>query len=151
VAGLLVTEEIPRTPDLEVAHRDREAGAELGVVRERGESRSRFRGQLGHVGIEEIRVGRQVGSADPAPDLVQLRQAQLIGALDDQCVGLRNVETGFDDRRRDEHVSVAAQERVHLLLELALAHLSVRDEEAQLRCELTKLLRRLVDRLDAVV
>ena len=40
---------------------------------------------------------------------------------------------------------------MHLLLELALAHLAVRDEEAEIRRELLQLLRRLVDRLDAVV
>ena len=43
------------------------------------------------------------------------------------------------------------EEREHLLLELALAHLPVRDEEAELRAELLQLRRRLVDRLDAVV
>ena len=40
---------------------------------------------------------------------------------------------------------------MHLLLELALPHLPVRDEEAQLWAELLQLLRRLFDRLDAVV
>ena len=40
---------------------------------------------------------------------------------------------------------------MHPLLELALAHLPVGDEEAQLRAELLQLLGRLVDRLDAVV
>ena len=115
------------------------------------ESRARFRGELGHVRIEEIRVRRDVGSAHPPADLVQLREAELVGPLDDERVGLRDVEAGLDDRRRDEHVRVAAQERVHLLLQLALAHLPVRDEETEVRRELLQLLRRLLDRLDAVV
>src|SRR5437868_6867843 len=38
VARLLVAEQVAGTADLEVAHRDREAGAELGVVGERGEA-----------------------------------------------------------------------------------------------------------------
>ena len=46
---------------------------------------------------------------------------------------------------------VAAQERVHLLLQLALPHLPVRDDEAELRAELPQLLGRLLDRLDPVV
>ena len=58
---------------------------------------------------------------------------------------------GLDDRRRHEHVGVAAQERVHLLLELLLAHLPVRDEEAEIGQQLAQLLGRLLDRLDAVV
>jgi hypothetical protein len=40
---------------------------------------------------------------------------------------------------------------VHLLLQVALSHLSVGDEEAETRAELAELLRSLVDRLDAVV
>src|SRR6266540_595683 len=109
------------------------------------------RGQLGHVGIEEIRVRGHVGSADAPTDLVQLREAELIGALDDERVRLRDVETRLDDRRRDKHVRVSAQEGVHLLLELPLAHLAVCDEEAKVRRQLTQLLLDLVDRLDAVV
>src|SRR5207247_9918201 len=73
------------------------------------------------------------------------------GALEDESVSLRDVEAGLDDRRRDEHVRVTAQERVHLLLELAFAHLAVRDEEAQTRAQLLQLFGRLIDRLDAVV
>ena len=38
-----------------------------------------------------------------------------------------------------------------MLLELALGHLPVRDEEAELRAELAQVLGRLFDRLDAVV
>ena len=93
----------------------------------------------------------QVGAADAAADLVELREAERVGALDDQRVGLRDVDARLDDGRRDEHVGVSAKERVHLLLELALAHLSVRDEEAQFGRELLQLLRDLLDRLDAVV
>ena len=63
----------------------------------------------------------------------------------------RDVEARLDDRRRDEHVGVARQEREHLVLELALAHLAVRDEDAGLGDELADLLRRRLDRLDAVV
>ena len=43
------------------------------------------------------------------------------------------------------------EEREHLVLELALRHLAVRDEHARGRAELPQLLGRLVDRLDAVV
>ena len=70
----------------------------------------------------------QVAAADSATDLVELAQPELVGALDDQRVRLRDVETRLDDRRRDEHVGVARQELQHLVLELALGHLAVRDE-----------------------
>ena len=128
VPGLLRAEQLARAADLEVAHRDREAGAELGVVGERRQPRARLRRQLRGVRIEQVRVGEDVGAADAPADLVELGEPERVGALDDQRVRLRDVEAGLDDRRRDEHVRVAAQEREHPLLELALAHLAVRDE-----------------------
>ena len=126
-------------------------GTELGVVGERREPRARLGRQLARLGIEEVRVREPVAAADAAADLVELDEAELVGALDDQRVRLRDVEARLDDRRRDEHVRVAGEEREHLVLELALRHLAVRDEEAQVRAELPELLRRLLDRLDAVV
>ena len=125
VAGLLGAEQVARAADLEVAHRDREAGAELGVVGERRQPRAGLRGQLGRVRIEEVGVREDVAAADAPADLVELGEPELVGALDDQRVRLRDVETGLDDRRRDEHVRVAGEELQHLVLELALGHLAV--------------------------
>ena len=121
------------------------------MVGERREPRARLRGQLGRGRVEEVRVRGHVGAADPPADLVELGEPEHVGALDDQRVRLRDVEAGLDDRRRDEHVRVAGEELDHPLLELALLHLAVGDEEAQLRAELLEPARRLVDRLDAVV
>ena len=92
-----------------------------------------------------------VRAPDAATDLVQLREPEGVGALDDQRVRLRDVDPGLDDRRRHEGVGVARKEGVHPLLELPLGHLAVRHEEAKPRTELPELLGRLVDRLHAVV
>ena len=107
--------------------------------------------QLVRVGVEQIGVGGHVRAADAPADLVQLAEPEHVGALDHERVRLRDVDPRLDDRRRDEHVGVTAQERVHPVLELALPHLAVRDEEAQLGAELLQLRCGLVDRLDAVV
>ena len=61
MARLLGSQQVTRAADLEVAHGDLEAGAELGVVGEGGEARTSFRRQLARVGIEEVRMGEQVG------------------------------------------------------------------------------------------
>ena len=151
VPRLLGAEQVACAADLEIAHRDREAGAELGVVGERRQPRPRLRGQLVRVGVEEVGVRGPVGAADAAADLVELREPERVGALHDERVRLRDVEPRLDDGRRDEDVRVAAQERVHPVLELPLAHLPVRGQHAQLRAQLPDLLPRLLDRLDAVV
>ena len=88
-------------------------------------------------------MGGDVAPAHPAADLVELGEPERVGALDDQRVRLRDVEARLDDRRRDEHVGVAGEEREHPLLELALRHLAVGDEEAQLRAELPRAARPL--------
>ena len=92
VAGLLGAEQVAGAADLEVAHRDREARAELRVVGERGEPGARLGGQLLPVGIEEVGVGGDVAPAHAPADLVELGEAEGVGALDDERVRLRDVE-----------------------------------------------------------
>jgi hypothetical protein len=57
VAGLLVAEEVACAADLEVAHRDLEAGAELGVVGQRGQALARLLRERRRGWIEQVRVG----------------------------------------------------------------------------------------------
>ena len=101
--------------------------------------------------VEEVRVRALAGAADAAAQLVQLRQAVLVGAVDDDRVRVRDVEAGLDDRRADEHVGAALPEVVDDLLERVLAHLAVRDGDARLGHELGELRRDALDRLHAVV
>src|SRR3954467_1039505 len=151
VAGLLVAEEVAGAADLEVAHRDLEAGTELGVVAERAEALRRLLGQRGRARVQEVRVRALATPAHAPADLVELGEPEQVGALDDQRVRLRDVDAGLDDARRDEHVGLAAQEAHHPLLELLLVELAVRDLERHVRAQAAQALGRLVDRLDAVV
>ena len=80
---------------------------------------------LAVLGTGSVGEGTLAGASHAAADLVGLRETQQVRALDDQRVGLRNVEPGLDDRRRDEAVRVAAQELEHRPLELAGVHLAV--------------------------
>ena len=58
---------------------------------------------------------------------------------------------GFDDRRADEDVGLAVREREHHLLEGALGHLAVPDDEPDARQHPPELLGLRLDRLDPVV
>ena len=92
VARLLVAEQVAGAAQLEVAHRDAVARAELGVVGERREACARLRRELAAVRVQEVRVGGALAPADAAADLVELGEAEHVGALDDERVGLRDVE-----------------------------------------------------------
>ena len=75
-------------------------------------------------------------AADAAAQLVQLREAEPVGAVDDDRVGARDVDAGFDDRRAHQHVEALPVEIEHHLFELALGHLAVRDAQARFGDEL---------------
>src|SRR3546814_4024827 len=79
-------------------------------------------------GRREIGIGARLRPPDAAAKLVELREAETVGAVDDQRVGARNVEPAFDDRRRNQHVIFAVVEGAHPFLDLARRHLAVRDD-----------------------
>ena len=88
--------------------------------------------------IDRVAGHRQIGisaglrPADAAAQLVELRQTEAVGAVDDQRVGGRDVEPALDDRRRQQHVIFAVVESAHSLFDLGRAHLAVRGDELHL-------------------
>ena len=106
VAALLAAEQVAGAANLEVERRDAEAAAEIAELLDRGEPLLRDRRQVVFRRNQQIRVGRPIGSADAAAQLIELRQAVPIGAVDDDRVGVRDVEAVFDDRRRQQHVEL---------------------------------------------
>ena len=101
--------------------------------------------------VEEVRVRAFAAAAHPAADLVQLGEAEQVGPLDDEGVGVRDVDAGLDDGRADQHVEVLLPEADHHLLQRFLAHLAVRHRDPRLGHQLAQPAGRLVDRLDPVV
>ena len=82
---------------------------------------------------------------------MQLREPELICAVDDERVRVGDIQPGFDDGRRDQHVGAALPEVDHHLLEVGLAHLTVGNSDASLGHELLDLRRDAVDRRHPVV
>ena len=62
---------------------------------------------------QQVGVGAAIRSADAAAQLIELRQAVAIGAVDDDRVGVRDVEAVLDDRRREQHVVLVRDEVDH--------------------------------------
>ena len=73
------------------------------------------------VGKSQIGIAALLRAADAAAQLIELRQAEHVGAMDDDGVGRRDVEAGFDDAGGQQQVVLAVVERRHGLLELAVA------------------------------
>ena len=101
---------------------------------------------------QEIGVGLVLGAADAAAQLVEIGQAEAIGAVDDDRVGVRNIEAALDDRGANEHVDLAGDEALHDVFQLVRVHLAVADVDARASGQSSAILSRTcsID-LDAVV
>ena len=107
--------------------------------------------------LDPVRRGQQVGvglvvrAADAAAQLVQLRQAELVGAVDDDGVGGRHVDAGLDDGGAQQQVETLMGEVAHHVFQLAFRHLAVGDFDARFRQQLDQLLLHGVDGVHLVV
>ena len=151
VAGLLAAEQVAGAADLQVLHRDAHARAQLGVLGDGREPVVRGLGQRLLRRVEEVGVRPLAAAADPAAQLVQLGEAEVVGALHDQRVGVGDVEAGLDDRGADQDVEPLLPEVDDDLLQRVLGHLAVRGRDPRLGHELAQPRGGPVDRLDPVV
>src|SRR5262249_53628196 len=100
---------------------------------------------------QQVGVSTTVRAADATPQLIELRKAVPVCAVNDQGVRQRNVESVFDDRRRYKHIELVMHESSHYLLELLLANLPVSDPDGSFGADLLYEVRQRVNRFDAVV
>src|SRR5689334_4741653 len=100
-------EDLTRAADLEVLLREREA------VGARDHRREALFAVVGTRVGEQEAVGAVATATDTTAELMQLRQAEAIGILDDHDGRVRHIDTDLDHRRGDEHVDLAAPVRTH--------------------------------------
>ena len=74
-----------------------------------------------------------LAAADPAAQLVQLRDPEALGVLDQHHGRVGHVDADLDHGRRDQHLGRTGDERGHRLLLLARAHLPVQQRDADSR------------------
>ena len=96
--------------------------------------------------MEEERVRLQVGAADAAAQLVELREAEEVRVLHDERVDVWDVDAVLHDGRRDHHVRGAHREVDDPVLEVAQPRVGVRDGRVGQR--LLQLLHLRLDLLD---
>src|SRR4051794_25214985 len=151
LAGLLAAEDVARAADLEVLGGDAEAGAEVGELLDGGQALACVRAQHAVAGDEKIAERQPVAASDAPAELVELREPEALGVVDENGVAGRDVDAVLDDGRGQEDVELALDEGEHDALQLALVHLAVADGDAQSGDELLQVLLHGVDRFDPVV
>ena len=78
-------------------------------------------------GEEEDGVGFFPGTADAAAELVEIGEAEAVGAVDEDGVGIWDVDAGLDDGGGEEYVGFVVYEGVHDGFQVLLVHLAVAD------------------------
>jgi hypothetical protein len=130
VTGLLGAQHVAGSPNLQVLQCNRHTGTQFVVLGDRGQPVVGGLGERRLAWIKEVGVPAFAAAPHPAAQLVQLREAERLGPLHDQGVGIGDVQTGLDDRRADQDVVVAVPEPLHRLLQLLLGHLPMRNHHA---------------------
>ena len=111
---------------------EREAGAERVQRVQDLEPLLRSFGQSFAGRCREVGIGARLGAPDAAAQLIEGGEAEHIRAVHDERVRVGDVETGFDDRRREQHIVLPVVEGAHDIFELRGAHLPVCANDAQL-------------------
>ena len=132
MAGLFVAQQIARAANVEIVAGELEPGAERIEIAEHFQALFGDFRKLRVLGVGQIGVGAQFGAPDAAAQLIELGEAENVGAVDDDRIRARQVETAFDDRGGEQDVVFALVESAHPLLDLARAHLTVRGDEFHL-------------------
>ena len=110
VAGLLLAQQIAGAADVEIVAGELEAGAQRLQRLQHREPPLGLRRDLLLRRQREQRIGPQLRAADAAAQLIELGEAEHVGAMHDQRVGVGDVEAGFDDRGREQDVVFAVVE-----------------------------------------
>lgn len=151
MTGLLPAEKVAGSADLQVLHRHLDPGTEIGV---RGNGREPVVGGFGQRllrGVQEVGVSTLTTAPHAAAQLVGLGKAELVGPLDDQGVGVGDVEAGLHDRGADQDVELLVPEVLDDPLELVFAHPAVGHAHSRLRHQFLQVSGGLGDRLHPVV
>ena len=151
LSALGSTEEIAGASDFHIPHGDTEAGAEFRGFEDGLDALFRRFGDALVAGDEEVGVGAMLTPADATAELVELGQAEAVGAVDDDGVDVGHIQAGLDDGSANENVSFVAAESVHDVFQIGLGHLAVAYDDAGLGNEFSKVSSGLVDSANAVV
>ena len=131
--------------------REVEPDAEISQRLDGFEPLDRVGGHRPAVRHDEVGVGAVVRSAHPPAQLVQLGEAESVRAVDHDGVGVGDVDPRLDDRGAHQHLESTVIEVEHRQLQVAFAHLSVRDPHLGVRSEVAHVGGNPLDVLDLVV
>ncbi len=151
IARLLLAQHFAGAANLQVVHGQIEARAQFFHLLNGFEPLAGLLGQTLHIGHQQIGVGLVMRAPDAAAQLVQLRQAELVGPRHDDGVGAGYVDAGFDNGGAQQNIEALGVEVAHHPFQIALVHLAVGDFDARFGHQFFELATAVFDGLDLVV
>ena len=149
--ALLVAQKLPGAANFQVVGGQLIARAQISGRLDGLQSFARVAAQGRGRRAQQIRISLVMRTADAPAQLVQLGQTETIGAIDDDGVGVGDVDTRLDNRRAQQNMVALVIEVGHNALELRLGHLPVGDGDRQLRQQFAQRPRALVDTAHVIV
>ena len=133
MARLLLAQNVARSANLQIPHRDLKSGSELRILLDGVQPLPGVIFQGSVLGNQQVAVGLVMTAAHPTSQLMQLRQSEAIGSLHDERIGTRYIQATLDDRGRDENIGFLVDELQHPVFQFVLIHLSVCDNSDRFR------------------
>ena len=125
---LLCAEQIASAADFEIAHGNLEARSQCGILFDRAHSFFRIARRDLVSWQHEDGVGSSVSPADSASQLVEVRQPKTICPVDHDGIGVRNINSAFDNGGREENIRFPLDKRMHDIFEVLPGHLAVANQ-----------------------
>ena len=138
---LFTAEQVARSANLKIRERQLESGAEVRRIEDCLEALARIIGERLFSSIEQVAPGAATASPNATAQLIELREAKAISAIDDDRVGVRNIKTRFNDGGADQDLRLTTNELAHHALKGSLLHLSMPNHHARIGNESANLLR----------
>ena len=147
---LFRAQKISGAAQLQIAHRNLDTASQLRKFTDRLQTFFRLLKQL-VAPVHEKRIRSPPGTSDATADLVELRQPQPVGVVDDDRVRIRNVQSRLNDGRGHQNVDIALDEIQHNFFQFMFVHLPVGEHDVCLRNKRRHMVCHLVDVVDTVV
>src|SRR5262249_26472456 len=130
VAALLRAEDVAGAANFQIAHRDGESSPHVTELFDGSQPLGRIARKVLIRIDQQIAVRAVLIPPDPATKLVQVGQAVSVSLVDENRVGIWDIEAAFDNGRGQQNVELMIDEIQHYAFQTVLGHLSVRDSDA---------------------
>ena len=128
-SGLVFTQQIASAADRQVAHRDAVAASQLGKLLYGLQTLFGCFIELAAGWRHQVGIGDAVASSDSALDLIHLGESEVLGVVDDDRIGIRDIDAVFNDRRTYEDIDFVARKLHHDIFDCFPVHTTMGDAD----------------------